>query len=296
MRLRELEIDGPPHKVRVAFADWGPPDAPRTVVCVHGLTRQGRDFDALARSLVADGWRVLCPDLPGRGRSQWLDDPAAYAAPTYVMQVAALLEGLGLRAVDFVGTSLGGIVGMGLAAMPDNPIRSLVLNDIGGAIPLHAMAYIAHYIQLRPRFADLAEAEAYFREIHSGFSDLGDAEWRAMAAHSTRALPEGGYDLGYDPAIAQAFLTTVGDVELWGLYDTIKMPTLLLRGGASQLLTAETAAAMTERGPKAELVTFPGVGHAPGLTRPEQIEPIVRFLRTAPAYEASISAAASSAA
>ncbi len=283
MRQRHVTVADPQGPLDLACVEWGDPNAPRTVLCIHGLTRNARDFDALAQALADAGARVIAVDVAGRGQSRWLDDPARYAAPTYVGHIAALLAALGLAEVDLVGTSMGGIIGMGLAARLDParpaPIRRLVLNDVGGFVPRAALEPIAAYLGVPPRlFADIAALEAHLRQIHAPFGPLSDAEWAHLARHSARPAI-GGFVLHYDPRIAAPFLAgAAADIDLWPLYDAIACPTLVLRGAESILLPADVALAMTRRGPRAELVTFQGVGHAPALMAPDQIQAVRRFL------------------
>ncbi len=261
---------------RPAVAGKGAPD--RVVICVHGLTRNGRDFDPLARALAEAGFLVVCPDMVGRGESDWLAAPEGYGLPQYCADVTSLIARLGVERVDWVGTSMGGLIGMTLAAQANTPLGRLVLNDVGPFIPQAALARIASYAGTDPRFADLAEAEAYLREIHAPFA-LSDAHWRHLTEHSVRPADELADDgrgsslrLHYDPAI----LTSLGtepfeDIDLWALWDEIEREVLVLRGAESDLLLAETAEEMTERGPRAEVVEIPGCGHAPGLMDPQQI-------------------------
>lgn len=283
MREAICTIADPEGPLDLAYVEWGDPSAARTVLCIHGLTRNARDFDFLAQALATDA-RVIAVDIAGRGRSAWLARPERYAPPTYAGHILALLAALGLAEVDLVGTSMGGIIGMGLAARlgedQKTPIRRLVLNDVGGFIPREALAPIAAYLgQPAKRFADLAALERHLREIHKGFGPLSDAQWAHLARHSARAVPEGGFVMHYDPAIAAPFLgSTAEAVELWPFYDAIDCPTLLLRGGESILLPEEVAQAMTQRGPRAELVTFAGVGHAPALMAEDQIRAVRAFL------------------
>lgn len=278
MRLREVALDGAFAGERLAFVDWGEPEARRTIVCVHGLTRNARDFDALASALAARGARVLAIDVVGRGRSDWLEDKARYTVPTYVGQIARLLQLEGLGSVDWVGTSMGGLVGMALAAAPESPIRRLVLNDVGPFVPKAALEQIRAYVGLDPLFASLEEAEAYLRKIHAPFGRLADKQWRHLAEHSVRSTPE-GLRLHYDPGIRVPYeALAAADVELWPLWDAITTPTLVLRGAESALLTEETVRAMLRRGPECEVLVFPECGHAPALLDPTQIEPVVRWL------------------
>lgn len=261
---------GPQGFHRVAYVEWGAEDAPRTVVCVHGLTRNGRDFDRLAAAL-SQHWRVACPDMVGRGRSDWLADPAGYGYPQYLADMTALIARLNVGSVDWVGTSMGGIIGMMMAAQPKSPIRRLVVNDVGPFIPKAALQRIAAYVGLDPRFDSVGELEAYLRKVHEPFGPLSDPDWRHLALQGYRRLEDGRFALAYDPGIAVAFNTGIQDVELWSVWDAISCPVLVLRGGRSDLLLAETATEMTRRGPKATLVEFPEAGHAPGLMSAEQI-------------------------
>ncbi|NUB15642.1 alpha/beta fold hydrolase [Azospirillum brasilense] len=263
---------------RVAYTQWGREDAARTVVCVHGLTRNGRDFDALALDL-ADRYRVACPDVVGRGKSGRLANPTLYGYPQYCADMAALIARLGVESVDWVGTSMGGLIGMLLAAQPDSPIRRLVVNDIGPFIPKAGLQRIADYVGKDPVFEDLAAVESYLRFVLMGFGRLSDEAWRHMAEHSARLRPDGCYGLAYDPAIAEAFKAQpMEDVDLWAVWDRIRCPVLVLRGATSDILPAETAEEMTRRGPKARLVEFAHTGHAPALMTGDQIAAVRDFL------------------
>jgi len=263
---------------RVAYHEWGSAESGRAVVCVHGLTRTGRDFDALAGAL-ADRFRVACPDMPGRGLSEWLPHPLDYGYPVYLADAAALIARLGVEQVDWVGTSMGGLIGMMLAAQPGTPIRRLVLNDVGPFIPKPAVERIAGYVGTDPRFSDLAAVEAYLREVHAPFGALSDAQWRHLAEHSVRRLPDGTWALHYDPGIGAAFRgVPLQAVELWPVWDAVRCPVLVLRGEHSDLLTREIAAEMAARGPKATVVEVAGAGHAPALMDSGQIETIRSWL------------------
>ncbi len=257
--------------------EWGPEAGP-VVVCVHGLTRCGRDFDALARALAAAGRRVLCPDLPGRGASDWLPDPVLYAPSSYAVALSHLLARLD-GPVDWVGTSLGGILGMMLAAAPNTPLRRLVLNDTGFHIAEPAIARIHAYLRAAPAaFPDLAALEQHLREVHAPFGALDDAAWRHMAETSALPAEGGGVRLHYDPALAAPILASEpAAMDLTALWEAVPLPTLVLRGATSDLLLAETAVAMAAR-PGVELVTIPGVGHAPALMDQAQIGLVARFL------------------
>lgn len=264
---------------RVAYVEWGEAAAPRTVLCVHGLTRNGRDFDRLA-SVLSQRWRVVCPDVVGRGRSDWLADPAGYGYPQYLADMNALIARLEVASVDWVGTSMGGLIGMMLAAQPNSPIRRLVLNDVGPFIPKAALERIAAYVGLDPKFESVGELEAYLRKVHEPFGALTDSDWRHLALQGYRRLDNGQFGLVYDPGIAQAFQGKLGDVELWPVWDAITCPVLVLRGARSDLLRPDTAAEMTRRGPKAEVVEIAEAGHAPALMSPEQITILRDWLAT----------------
>jgi pimeloyl-ACP methyl ester carboxylesterase len=278
---RSLSCLGPHGFHRLNYCEWAGAAGAPALLCLHGLTRNAHDFDPLAESL-AGKFRVVAADMPGRGKSQWLDHAEDYALPLYLADTVALIARLGVAAVDIVGTSMGGMIGMLLAALPENPIRRLVINDVGPLIAKEGLARTAGYVGLDPGFADLAALEAGLRAIFAGFGPIDDAHWREMARHSARRKPDGNLGLAYDPKIAAAFaLAPLADIDLWASYDVVKCPTLVLRGGQSDLLRAADAKAMTQRGPRAKLVEFPDCGHAPSLTRPEQIAAITDFLSRA---------------
>lgn len=280
MDVRTLEVDGPDRRYRMSYTAFGEPDAGRTIICVHGLTRNARDFDALARTLADKKAFVVCPDVVGRGHSEWLEDPEGYAVPAYAGHMLQLIQHLGASEVDWIGTSMGGLIGMGIAAMEQNPIRRLVLNDVGPFIPKTALERIGAYLGSSLAFDDMAGLEAHLRQVHAPFGPLSDEQWAHLAEHSAKRREDGRYVLGYDPKIAEPFNAAgpVEDLDLWPLWEGIRCPTLVLRGGESDLLLEETARQMTTRGPKAELVTIDGVGHAPALMAPNQIETIEGWL------------------
>ena len=278
MRTGSFLSLGPHGFHRVAYTLWGAEKGARTLICVHGLTRNARDFDALAQAL-AGSYRVASADVPGRGESEWLTDPKDYSYAVYTADMAALLAHLGADEVDWVGTSMGGLIGMLLAAQPNTPIRKLVLNDIGPFISMASLQRIGAYVGADPHFADLQAAEAYFRRVHAPFGRLSDAEWRHITEQSVRQHEGGSLRLHYDPRIAENFQAATGaDVDLWAVWDQIRCPVLVLRGGDSDLLDKPTAEAMTSRGPKARLIEFPGIGHAPALMAPDQIDAIRTWL------------------
>ena len=279
MRHAKLSCLSPAGFHDMAYTEWGPERAPRPVVCVHGLTRNGRDFDTLAARLAAAGRRVVCPDVVGRGASGRLAEPAGYAYPQYMADMTALIARLDATEVDWVGTSMGGLIGMMLAAQTGTPIRRLVMNDVGPFIPAAALERLATYVGSDPHFKDLEAAEAYFRAVHAPFGDLSDGEWRHLTETSVRPDPAGGFRLNYDPGIAAAFKPgEMTDIDLWPVWDAVSTPSLVLRGADSDLLLPETAQEMTERGSKAKLVTVPGCGHAPALLEQSQTDPILEWL------------------
>jgi pimeloyl-ACP methyl ester carboxylesterase len=267
---------------RMAWWEWGDADNPRVLVCVHGLSRQGRDFDTIAQALSGD-YRVVCPDVVGRGRSDWLADPQGYQIPAYVGDMVTLLARLNAETVHWVGTSMGGLIGLGLAAMKDSPIRRLVLNDVGPKIEASALTRIGSYLGLPVRWKTLDEAADGLWKISQGFGTHTREQWLALTRPMLRADGD-SFVPHYDPQIAVPFKSVTpesaaaGEAMLWMMYDAIRCPTLLLRGLDSDLLTAETAQAMTERGPRARLHGFPNVGHAPMLTSPDQIDVVREFL------------------
>ena len=258
------------------WTEWGPADGD-PVVCVHGLTRTGRDFDALARRLARAGRRVICPDVFGRGMSDWLPAGALYVVPTYAAAMLPMLAAIG-RPYDWVGTSMGGIIGMAVAATPGTNIRRLVLNDIGPHIPAAALAHIAGYLGNAMDFAGLAEVEAHLRRIHAPFGPLTDVQWRHLAATSARVTAAGRMVLHYDPAIAEpARYAAAADAVMWPIWDAFSRPTLVLRGESSGLLLPDTLARMTQKpGVRAEIIA--GCGHAPALMDDAQTEMVSAFL------------------
>jgi len=271
---------------RMAYWQWGEAANPKVLVCVHGLTRQGRDFDALARSLCSE-YRVVCPDVVGRGRSGWLADPAGYAVPTYVADMVSLLARLDAEVVDWVGTSMGGLIGLGLASLDGAPVRKLVLNDVGPVIEAAALQRIGSYVGQTSFWRTLDEAADAAWVLSQGFGPHSREQWLALTAPQLKpATRDGveGFTTRVDPGIAVPFraltpeLAKAGEAMLWQAYDRLRCSTLLLRGAQSDLLSADTARAMTQRGPRAQLHEFAGVGHAPTLVQDDQIEVLRRFL------------------
>ena len=278
MQQKSLSLGSDFADLELAYLDWGEQGAPRTVVCVHGLTRNAHDFDVLAAALAARDCRVVAIDVAGRGCSGWLADPSRYVVPVYAAHLTRFLDLLGLRGVDWIGTSMGGLIGMALAAGDTPPMTRLVVNDIGPFVADATLAQIRGYLGLDLVFKGMAELEAHLRLIHASFGQLTDAQWRALALHSSRATPE-GLRLHYDPAIREPFIAAAeGNIDLWQLWDRIRCPTLVLHGAESVLLTGDVLDQMRQRGPAIEVVTFAGVGHAPALMSADQIAVIERWL------------------
>jgi pimeloyl-ACP methyl ester carboxylesterase len=266
-----------PHGFHVMrYVEWGDPNNKRVLVCVHGLTRQGRDFDYLAASL-ADAYRVVCPDVVGRGRSDWLRDPMDYNYNVYCADMATLIASLHAETLDWVGTSMGGIIGMALAAMPGTPLRKLVLNDVGCVVPASAIERIGEYVGSEPAFDSLDELEKVLRAT-SPFGDLTDAQRRHLSEHCAKEDGEGRWRFRYDPAIAKVFAGALGkDIDLRPYWSQVRGPVLVIRGETSDLLTPEVFEEMRGR-PRTESLLVPRTGHVPMLMDDAQVGPIRRFL------------------
>jgi pimeloyl-ACP methyl ester carboxylesterase len=311
--LHYLEMPGPAAKDaaqrRLAWWEWnatGRTQPDHVVICVHGLSRQSRDFDVLAQALAPSAM-VVCVDVAGRGHSDWLADPMAYQVPTYATDLAVLIGHLRQRhaqahtaddtppalRMDWVGTSMGGLIGLGVAAQPGLGIRRLVLNDVGPELQWSALERIGGYLGQMPLYATEQAAAEALRQIFAGFGPHTPSQWLALTRPMLRPV-EQGWTLHYDPDIAVPFramlaatgeqreaarqAAVAGEAMLWALYDSLTQPTLLLRGAQSDLLTAATAQAMTERGPRARCFTVPGVGHAPTLVADDQVAAVRDFL------------------
>jgi len=294
--LLYLDCTAPvPH--RMAYWQWGDPQASHTIVCAHGLSRQGRDFDVLAQALVERSkspLRVVCPDVVGRGKSDFLADPQGYQLPTYVADMLQLLAQIKPTTLDWVGTSMGGLIGMLLCAYAPSvgaSVRRLVLNDVGPVIQWQALQRIGQYLGKSGQFATVQEAADAMWAISSSFGPHTPEQWLALSQSMLKPVsnPQGGtaFVLHYDPAIALPFGAMTaqqaqeGEALLWQAYDAISARTLLLRGEQSDLLSAATAQQMTQSGPQAQLVEFAGVGHAPTLIAPDQVDSVAQFLLAA---------------
>ena len=275
-QLKSVQCLSPAGLHYMAYREWGDPHNPKVLVCVHGLTRVSNDFDALARSLC-DTYRVVCPDVVGRGRSDWLKNPNFYTVPQYVADMVTLLARLNAETVDWFGTSMGGLIGMGLASLPDSPVRKLLLNDVGAVLNTTALTRIGEYVGRPVRFATFDEAMQYVIAISITFGQHSDEEWRKFAEDVLRQDKEGQWILHYDPDLSVPFKATTPEsaqrdaAVLQATYDALRCETLLVRGAESDLLSRDVAHDMTQRGPKAKLVELLGVGHAPTFVHDDQI-------------------------
>jgi pimeloyl-ACP methyl ester carboxylesterase len=275
---------------RMAYWSWGDAQADHTVVCVHGLTRQGRDFDVLAQALVARApgpLRVVCPDVVGRGMSEWLTDPQGYAIHCYAADMLHLLAVLQPKTLDWVGTSLGGLIGLGVCAHAPKvgcSVRRLVLNDVGPVLEWESLLRIGTYLGKNMQYETLQQAADALRLVALSFGPHTPEQWLELTRHMLKPEAGGGFRLHYDPTIAVPFQALTreigeqGEAALWDLYDSITAQTLLVRGADSDLLSVKTATQMTQRGPKARLVEFAGVGHAPTFVAQDQVQTVASFL------------------
>jgi pimeloyl-ACP methyl ester carboxylesterase len=272
---------------RMSYKEWGDADNPNVLLCVHGVTRVGDDFDYMAQALAGD-YRVIAPDIVGRGRSDWLKNPQLYVIPQYVSDIVTLLARIlpdgETQQVDWFGTSMGGLIGMGLASLPGNPIRKLVLNDIGPVLAPLAMQRIGDYIGQDMRFDSFEEGARFIRDVSLSFGQHSEPEWLKLATDVLRKDKDGKWVRHYDMGLALPFRSATPEsaeadqAMLWAAYDAISCPTLLVRGADSDLLSVETARLMSQRGPKAQLVEIPNVGHAPTFIHDDQIQIAKKFL------------------
>jgi pimeloyl-ACP methyl ester carboxylesterase len=264
---------------RIAYREWGSADNPRVLVCVHGLGRCARDFDNLARAM-SDRYRVVCPDVAGRGDSDWLADPMLYDIPLYVSDMVTLIARLDVEQVHWVGTSMGGLIGLALAALKNSPVAKMVLNEAGPVVANASLERIAAYFGKAPPLPSLQAAEQLVRAVSAPFGPHTDEEWRFLTEVAVRKSTDGSYRFHYDPKIADAVRAQITgkDLESWPTWDAVRCPTLVIRGALSDLLSKDTALQMTQRGPKAKLVELPGIGHAPTLMHADQIALVRDFL------------------
>ncbi len=273
-----FEATGPAGPHKIAYMDWDDRENPDTLFCVHGLTRNSRDFDSIA-DVLSERYRVICMDVAGRGDSEWLSRPEDYSYPQYLSDALALLKHLECDQVDWLGTSMGGILGMMIAAMPKTVIKRLIINDIGPFIPNAALKRISEYLGDRPAFRSLEAFEARLRHIHATFGPLTNKQWSHLATHSARQIDPEHWDFKYDPAIAIPFAAVADqDIDLWDIWEAISCPTFILRGAVSDLLPREIAEQAKLRGPKATVREFDGIGHAPALMAEDQIQCIRNWL------------------
>lgn len=289
--MRQHFFDAPnPHGAkgthRLAIYEWGSPDSP-AILCIHGLTRNGRDFDFLARRLCSE-YRIVCIDVAGRGKSENFSDIRWYENGVYMQDILAVAEWMNIPTFDWIGTSMGGIIGMMVASLVPGKITRLILNDIGALIPLEGLFRIMQYVGRKPKFDSFDEAERYLRAIMAPFAVTDDLHWRHIFDHTFIRHDDGSVTLAYDPNIGEASrlavnsMETLSDVSLWMLWENIKCPVLILRGGDSDILPAEVAKKMVQTHANSTLLEFKGVGHAPTLFDNAQIQPVVDWLDANP--------------
>ncbi len=264
--------DGP-H--RMAYHAWGNPNNPKVLVCVHGLTRRGRDFKTLAQALSHD-YYVVCPDVVGRGDSDRLKNPMLYAVPQYVADMASLIKHLGVSQVDWFGTSMGGLIGMVYASMPKNPIRRMLINDVGPRIEPEAIKRLGSYVGQPFVFKERADALQRLNEICASFGSHTPEEWEVYNGPML-VQKDGIWVMHYDPDISVPFasvnpiMAKAGEMAMWHAFKQIHIPMLIVRGGESDLLSAKTVAEMCKVNPYIRSIEIPGVGHAPAFVKSEQV-------------------------
>ncbi len=271
---------------RMQYRSWGDPNNPQVLICVHGLARNSRDFDDLAQALSSD-FRVICPDVVGRGTSEWLPEGAPYEIGQYVQDMMMLIARLNVDKVSWLGTSMGGIIGMALAAFPDSPIKRLVLNDIGALIPKASLKRISQYMG-EQRFSNQAEVVQFLRRHYPALRHITDSQWAHLAQHGVRQLPNGQLALHYDPALAVAAEKAAAmdqDIDLWPFWQAIRCPRALIWGQQSDVLLAETVQQMEAQTPGLELLSLPDIGHAPSLMEPAHIQWLQSWFQRNPLTE-----------
>lgn len=276
----ESGIPQPRGTHRIAYTEWGNPNNPNILVCVHGLSRNGRDFDFFARDL-ATHYRVICPDMVGRGKSDWLNNKLLYGYPLYIADCVALLASLEVDYVDWVGTSMGGVIGMVIAGSHPGLIRKLVLNDIGPLVSKVGLQRITGYVGQQTGFPTREALEKYLKKIMQPFGINHGSFWQHIIDHSAVRNANGGYDLAYDPAIAMAFQDTkvaIEDVDMWPLWAGVNNPVLVIRGGESDILRRDTVEIMRTSRSGVDSVEWAGIGHAPMLMDEYQIEFVGEWL------------------
>lgn len=281
-RLESVQWLSPAGLQTLGYREWGDPANPHVLICVHGLTRISNDFHTLAQTL-GQHVRIIAPDVPGRGRSDWLPNPALYSVPNYVAAMVALLARANGKTVDWLGTSMGGLIGMGVTSLKDHPIRRFIVNDVGPTLKLEALQRIGTYVGQPMQFNSVDEAVPYIKAISATFGPHSDAQWHQLTS-DVMVQKNGAWTFHYDPAIAEPFKqisaeqAAFNEAMLWGAWDSIHCETLIIRGETSDLLSRETADDMTRRGPKAALIELPGIGHAPTFMHDDQINIVKRFI------------------
>ena len=286
VRVRSVRCLADAGHHRMVYDDYGPASSTHAVVCVHGLTRNAGDFERLARALAAGGWRVLAPDIVGRARSERVADSGAYAIPQYCRDITTMLAHAGVETVDWIGTSMGGLIGMGLTAAEGHPVRRMALNDVGPRVPKEALQRIADYVGIAWEFPDFETAVGHLKQAYEPFGLTKEEDWRELSRISLRETENGRYTNNYDLRIADPFKAMAGeDLELWWLWEAVKLdePPLVLRGERSDLLLPDDLEGMQGRGPGARVVEIAGCGHAPSLMVPDQIALLADWLAEQPA-------------
>lgn len=261
------------------YVEWGRRNSRRVVFCAHGYSGNARDFDFLARELAQDA-RVICLDVAGRGASDWLASPLHYHFGQFLADIDTVIAHTGAGEIEWVGTSMGGLLGLLLASRPFNPVRRLVLNDIGAFVPMDALQQIARSLQAPTRFDSLEALEAHLRRTHRDWGEIADAQYRHLTRHHARRTRDGGFSLHFDPHIARLFqpMALAPGLFFWDAWYRVRCPVLMIRGESSDVFPAEVARTMVEIKPEAELVEIPGAGHAPSLMTPSQIAIVRNFL------------------
>jgi pimeloyl-ACP methyl ester carboxylesterase len=280
MKTKHIISSNARGKHRIVYQDWGDENNPRVLLCVHGLTRNSRDFDYIADHLSSQ-YRVIAPDIVGRGQSDWLADSSLYTLEQYINDMGSLLKALNIGEVDWLGTSLGGLIGMAIASAPHSPIKHLILNDIGPVIKKEAIAYLATSLAETPHFNSLDELKGFLKEAYSAMGHLDHGFWEHMATYDHRITPEGRLTRNFDPKITHwVGSMTSADLAMWDLWENIQCPTLVLHGELSIILTPEICKEMLARNSHATVVTLPKVGHTPSLMTEAQIAVVENWLKT----------------
>lgn len=274
-----IALPNPAGKHQMTYYEWGNPQSERVLVCVPGLTRNGRDFDFLAAALGHE-YRILAVDLIGRGKSDWMQDPAHYTIEQYIADLMGWMHQLGLSQVDFIGASLGGILGMLIAAMPHSPIQRLILDDVGPVIKQESIARLSGEVKANPIFASLGELKDFLKKVYAQTGSMEPYHWDHLLAHDHLALPEGGYARAYDPQLFKSFapMQNGHDITFWPVFKAIHVPIFVLHGSESSVLTPDICAQMLEAQPTMTIIDLPGIGHAPSLMDERHIRLIAGWL------------------